>query len=419
MSHIRLERTIWPVGHGAFYTEQFKDESNQVLFTAAYDCGANSKYLIQKHIDQVTNNLTTPIDILYISHLHIDHINGLSYLLHVKTTANTPLVKKVILPHICSEDILEAIIYNFITASKDPDKQQENEEIQALLYSIAEHEFDGIISIVEEDAPDRAENVSISIDEGNINVAHIMRGNLPNGVNIVLLAHNQPIWRYKPVYYHTQGKCDKLRKEVNKLMNNKLIRQDGSIDWGALLQHLHSLTPQKDGSPDCTGLKDAYKKAFPVSNKNGKKEQTHNNYSMPVYSGPYYKIGKGRIKVHPQRRWWYIWLWKIFSMLIKYSGHCLYTGDFEANDNDKLISLFVKLGNLWDQVRLLQIPHHISDNNYNPDFYNKPMLCFGNVDDKNDKSFSISTFRKIAFQRGCFPIAITENDDCLKISYPL
>jgi len=40
MAEIKLERTIWPVGHGAFYTEQFKNEHGDVLFTAVYDCGS-------------------------------------------------------------------------------------------------------------------------------------------------------------------------------------------------------------------------------------------------------------------------------------------------------------------------------------------------------------------------------------------
>ena len=35
-----LKRTFHPVGHGAFYTEQFySDVTNQQCFTVVFDCG--------------------------------------------------------------------------------------------------------------------------------------------------------------------------------------------------------------------------------------------------------------------------------------------------------------------------------------------------------------------------------------------
>lgn len=36
---MKLIRTFHPVGHGAFYTERFYDEQDNILFTAVFDCG--------------------------------------------------------------------------------------------------------------------------------------------------------------------------------------------------------------------------------------------------------------------------------------------------------------------------------------------------------------------------------------------
>ena len=75
------------------------------------------------------------------------------------------------------------------------------------------------------------------------------------------------------------------------------------------------------------------------------------------------------------------------------------------------------LGALWAKVGLLQIPHHISDSNYNPDLYDHRMLSFGNVDDKGDESFSFSIYRKISYSHHCSAVAITEKDEPLEFGY--
>ena len=78
---MRLERTIWPVGHGAFYTELFKDGEN-VLFTAVYDCGSYQETTLKDCIDEfVQHSGATRINALFISHFHFDHVNELEYLL--------------------------------------------------------------------------------------------------------------------------------------------------------------------------------------------------------------------------------------------------------------------------------------------------------------------------------------------------
>ena len=49
MTDIRLDRTFWPVGHGAFYTERFYDHVDRCLFTAIYDCGSGNRWLKVNH----------------------------------------------------------------------------------------------------------------------------------------------------------------------------------------------------------------------------------------------------------------------------------------------------------------------------------------------------------------------------------
>lgn len=89
---MRLIRYIHPIGQGAFYTEQFFDEKNKVIATFVYDCGAMKNLDgIEKEIRGMFNK-GDRIDILFISHFHSDHINGI---VELKKHTN---IKNVVIP---------------------------------------------------------------------------------------------------------------------------------------------------------------------------------------------------------------------------------------------------------------------------------------------------------------------------------
>lgn len=88
--NIKMTRTIHPVGQGAFYSETFSNEDNHALFTAVYDCGGKYDAVIR----EIKNWRVSAVDILFISHFHCDHINGIKDLIKNKA------VKKVFFPHI-------------------------------------------------------------------------------------------------------------------------------------------------------------------------------------------------------------------------------------------------------------------------------------------------------------------------------
>lgn len=88
-----------PVGQGLFYTGKV----GETYFV--YDCGSESKTLLEDKIDDYLNDLKkkqSHIDYLFISHFDVDHINGLEYLL------NKIKVKNFILPYF---SLLERFAY--------------------------------------------------------------------------------------------------------------------------------------------------------------------------------------------------------------------------------------------------------------------------------------------------------------------
>lgn len=93
---MELIRTIHPIGQGAFYSEKFKAEDGHTV-NVVYDCGSGTTRTISQPCQDIINGAFNPgeeIDILFISHFHADHINGIS------TLKNRCNIKKVVIPHI-------------------------------------------------------------------------------------------------------------------------------------------------------------------------------------------------------------------------------------------------------------------------------------------------------------------------------
>jgi hypothetical protein len=76
-----IERDFNTVGQGAFYTEKFEIEGRS--FEIVYDCGAlgpNYTKNIDREIKKQFNKDDT-INIIFVSHFHADHVNGIEKLL--------------------------------------------------------------------------------------------------------------------------------------------------------------------------------------------------------------------------------------------------------------------------------------------------------------------------------------------------
>ncbi len=108
---LTMTRTFHPVGHGAFYTEKFYDvvDIEHPYFTVVYDCGSNSPSVLHRVIDGEFDT-DDNINLLFISHFHSDHINGINYLLNAKHC----VINRFVIPIITLDVIIEAYLYNYI-----------------------------------------------------------------------------------------------------------------------------------------------------------------------------------------------------------------------------------------------------------------------------------------------------------------
>lgn len=88
----QFTRTFHPVGQGAFYTENIVTDNGQ-SYNVVYDCGSVTADVKVNMEQQVKDAFGEDyIDLLFISHFHDDHINGIKYL---KSHYN---IRKVVMP---------------------------------------------------------------------------------------------------------------------------------------------------------------------------------------------------------------------------------------------------------------------------------------------------------------------------------
>lgn len=428
MTDIRLDRTFWPVGHGAFYTERFYDHKDGRIFTAIYDCGSGRRWgktqngtndaspkTVQQMIEDFlpsqkdsSGNLVKDIDIAFVSHLHVDHVNGLPTLL--------PRIKRLVLPQLTDCKLLEAYLYNAFSDNIDENNEINQEgtvdtesDVQQFIIRLAQRELGDGISLIE--VTENEGEASETIDLEALNET------IPGGTSCRVRLSQDIFWIYKPVNVDfSSDKCNEILEELlNYVADNSLRGIDGKIDW-----HKVAEAVRKAG---ITKVVEIYKKVFDITDKNS---QLHNSYSMPVYSGPAasltaYWRGHAYMDIHMHDMFHCISyinidvfchpFYSMFGWRNKLLS-CLYMGDFNTKDNKKFSQLQRILGEYYNIIGIQQVPHHFSAGNHQPELYRGPLFAFGNISSKRDRSFKQKVYDDIHYF-GCNPLCITRNKGSL------
>lgn len=405
-----LTRTIWPVGHGAFYTEYLYSRNMDKPVSIVYDCGGKSDGIISNKIDSFLSNLPKDgqtdkpiVDYLCISHFHKDHVNGLCHILE------KGCVKCLILPQFSLEAMAEAFVYNAFNVGR-AHSCDVSSDAQSYIYTSATNgryaSLDDATAIIEVAPSQRGEQFLDVID-----VEKYGNRTIRSGVGVVVL------------------QVDVLDENSGTMIPQRWILVPVNLDssvvnYNKLLDGLNDLAHDNGLNLVCDGnhqvnwenLKNLLKAAKPSDvHKCYEASYGKNNaYSMPVYSGwenPTFVYEKDcfvRGFGEYDDEFW-------FMMHRGYGWHplrdrrqfqCLYMGDFETSS--KFDMLKGQLSRWWTEIGLQQIPHHVSDNNHDESLYlGLHKICFGNVDDAHDKSFCWSILRSI-FRCGCSPWIVTE-----------
>ena len=335
-----LQRTFHPVGQGAFYTERHKI-SNGKDFTIVYDCGSFQLTNLKNRIKSAFQK-GEEIDILFISHFHVDHING------IKELKNRCKIKRVILPLLDDKTKYILKINNYLAKNyKD-----------TTLIDNPKHFFDeetAIIQIEEEDQ-DRPVNPDEIEDINKLNNIDKKKSGTVFSCDKSLSYNDQ--WLFIPFNYK--------QEERFNLFNKLLEKEYPHIP----LDKLDDIEVMEEYE---TELKKIYKKI------NGDLNVT----SMILFSG--------RITPTPIRCWrrpikppssqyyeYYSCLhdFKYLNYEYRIPSGCLYTGDINLKKDENIVKeIKSRLRLQWKSIGTIQIPHHGSIHNFSEEIISKAIKC--------------------------------------------
>lgn len=354
---LQVFRNIHPIGQGAFYTETLHRPNSNDDKHIVYDCGVLP---YSRRLEEEIGNFLpkdSTIDILFLSHFHADHVNG------VQKLAKKYRIRHVVLPQIddyewfyilenylTTDDVNVALISNIRAAVGDANLVQ--------------------VAPIGENGEGTVSNENTAIDG--------LANRVINGLSPIVVDNKDfVLWHFIVVNPLLKGNIETLKAEIQNVNYNgrKLSIED---------MHNPNILPvvRKD-------LQAVYSKVF----KGG------NEYSMCMLSelADRYKYESfstfNRIKCHN-------------DFCCRY-GYCLedcnnyridgglYCGDADFLHCDTLHCLKKRLDGRERNVGLLQLPHHGSKENFNIDLLNwlrslrVSFACFGNPNRYNHPSSDV------------------------------
>lgn len=332
-----ITRTFFPIGQGAFYSERIETGNNQ-SFLIVYDCGSE-KRLRTRTERQIISTFPkgTVIDILFISHFHADHING------IQALKSTCRIKTVIMPLLKPEDKEIIRIYHRINPGcatiinnllDNPARFFSSEENETKIIFVApedpEHPHEGLGEII----PLGKQRDSIST--------------IPSFSRLTIQGLFQDEWVYIPYNYHSDIRI----KQFQEALEQQGITMD-------MIQRQFVV------------LKDRIIKAYNAV------DGDLNSNSLIIYSGPknpdqdrhwicqYHQIGNcGNCRAEFIR---HFCRYRYPDFLCDNRPGCLYLGDANLNDPGIIQDITTRLNKHIQSLGLVQIPHHGSKENYSPD----------------------------------------------------
>jgi hypothetical protein len=370
-----MTRTFHTVGQGAFYTERHKTHKGDD-FIIVYDCGSMTftKDALKKKINSAFND-KDEIDILFISHFHADHINGLEFL------KNNFKIKKVVLPYLDDEAKTILKVSNYLSCENSYADLIDNPADffggETVIITVQVNEGEELVSTEEQSDNNDIDNLPTSIASGT-------------KITSQTIVHK---WFFIPFNYEH---ADRKKQFEN---NSGLKLEDFDAANKASVSK--------------------FKKAYEKIDGKGNVSEKLNKNSMILCSG----FGKSsyltrcfsnNCNYHSCHHFYH----RFYPFQIE-SG-CIYFGDIDLTQNNIVNNIRARLENFLKFIGIIQIPHHGSKENFNSDMLdNLPEIKCAVISFGTDNSHKHPSDRVISelLHKEIYPHLVTEKQDSVVIQY--
>ena len=334
-----MRRCFLPVGQGAFYCESFMVDGMREPVNVLFDCGTLPRVGMSSRIDKALafalDGIKT-IHLAFLSHLHDDHVNGLSLL----KEHHQIQIQEIHYPAISDEDkFLMKFWYKTAGQEKGPAWEF------CLEPEVLKRRFPA--------SETKLVPVEV-VDQSSVSEEYTRTGNNPNKVPFPGV-----VWKNAEVDEGDVNECvfQEWSFQTFNFRREKLIRhlkEELKTSLGLEGDVTDGVLSKKWETP---GGRQLIKRAY-AKVANG----DFNANSMVVFSGPTVQAGEE-------------WSQKLICChslpcqmngnLSKYAPGCLYTGDYDASDDDSWEELTRFYSHQWNKIGCLQVPHHGACLNFN------------------------------------------------------
>lgn len=347
-------RTFHPVGQGAFYTEKIMTEARLEGYNIVYDCGSETSDKLV-HLEKQVNGAFPKgenIDILFISHFHADHINGIKYL------KDKYKIKKVVMPLL--DDVSKVLARISLILEKE----------ETAIIDNPQSYFGDETTIIQVNPVSNSENTQ---DPKEYTIENLYAEGIINSGDRIKVSID---WYYIPYNYKLTTRSAQFINKLRRL--------------GVTVADIKTIDQIENNREK---IIKAYKKV----------DSRLNPLSLILYSGKNYNT---TLKTYHSK-------YHYLDFNSRYSG-CLYLGDIDLNQVNIVDEIVNRLDGLWGTISMIQIPHHGSIENFKDSILSSSMkfaiLSYGTT---NSYGHPASYVQGSLLLHSIYPLHITEVKDSI------
>lgn len=353
---VEVHRVQRPVGQGGFHTCSVNVDRRR--FNYVYDCGSVQKRALQRETDAYSEEIGVgrPIDLLSLSHLDDDHVNGIERLLASHDA------HAVLLPYLHPWDrlllVAEACARGHLTESyfallADPTRWFTDRGTTRVIYAIGPGGDGPLpVQIPENIPPERRKyrdptalvgGRPATQQEAELNPGLSVHATVVGaGEALLVVAGHQVAWQLVPYVHPEPSRLAAFAKEVAAVLGVPVLRKQGSP------RYFEELKAALRDKVRRAALADAYDEL----------RGDRNLASMSLFSGPWWRGRGDRIARNRDG-------WVEHDERVGWIG----TGDAVLKRENRARAFARCLGPVFGVVGSLVVPHHGSRHNFAGDLF--------------------------------------------------